>query len=147
MKIFFLAFILTLYASLIYSQDRIVNSLEKKVKTIKPSKLKTSANCPKMPLHIVEYLEKSECLIPQADYIENTHNAFQIQFGKAGQNDWAVLCSKNGFSSVWIFLNDSTHNVSQFANYPDKDFVDANGYFRAIGKTTSKTLTDENLKR
>ncbi len=138
---------LTLFALLNYAQDKVVNLPEKKIKTIKPSEFKPSASCPKMPLHIVEYLEKSGCLIPQADYKKNNHNAFQIQFSKAGQNDWAVLCSKNGFSSIWIFWNSSIHNVSQFANYRDKDFVDANGYFRGIGKDTFKPLTKENLKR
>lgn len=146
MKIFSLAFILLTFSSLNYSQNKIGTLLENKIITIKPSEFKPSANCPKMPLHIVEFLEKSDCLIPQSDYIKNTHNAFQIQFAKTGQNDWAVLCSKNGFSSIWMFWNSSIRNVSQFASYSDKDFINANGYFRVIGKDTSKPSNEENLK-
>lgn len=146
MKIFLAAFLVVLLVSVHHSQDKTGNSFEKRIKYIKPSEIEPSANCPKMPLHIVEYLEKSGCLIPQSDYIKNTHGGFQIPFGNKEQNDWAVLCSKNGFSSIWIFWNGSTSRISQFANYPDTAFINSGGYFRVIGKDTTKPQTKENLR-
>ena len=146
MKFFQLNFLLIIFCSVCYSQNTVSGLDRDNIKTIKPSEFQPSVNCPTMPLAVVNYLEKFDCLIPQTYFIKNHHNAFQIQFGGTAQNDWVVLCSKKGYSSVFIFWNGSTRNVSQFAEYLNEKFTNSGGYFRVIGKSTSKPLTSSNLK-
>ncbi|MET0753536.1 MAG: hypothetical protein ABWZ66_09190, partial [Pyrinomonadaceae bacterium] len=117
-----------------------------KIVRIKPSEYTPSPNCPKMPANIVKYLEDMNCLLPQPSYKKDSRaGAFQIQFANPGQNDWAVLCSRGGVSSILVFWHSLTTNVSEFAKYPDKDFVDAAGFFRAIGKTARKPSNKYNI--
>ena len=120
---------------------------------LKPSEFKSLEYLPKMPKHIASYLEQQNCTIPQSYSIKNHHNAFQGEFVKKGQSDWAVLCSRNNTSSILLFWKGSIKNVSQFASYPDESFMKAVdpfgkvGFFRVIGKDTKKKLskTDEIL--
>ncbi len=120
---------------------------------LKPSEFTPSAKCPKMPKQIVSYLEQLNCTIPQSYFIKNHHNAFQGEFTRRGQYDWAVLCSRNNTSSILMFWNSQTKNVSEFAKFPNKDFrraIDGHGgygYTRTIGKDMLKNLskTDDKL--
>lgn len=143
MRKFLSAFIFILIiASPFYSQQS-----EDNVVRIKPSEYTPSPNCPTMPENIVKYLEEMNCLLPQPSYKKDSRGgAFQIQFAAPGQNDWAVLCSRNGSSSILIFWKSSTEKVSEFAKYPDKDFIGAGGYFRRMGKSTEKSLTENNVR-
>ena len=45
------------------------------------------------------------------------------EFAKRRQVDWAVLCSRNGRSSILVFWNGSTRTVSQIASAADKSFL------------------------
>ena len=147
MKIFIAVLLLFLFVSVQFSQDKSDKPLKNEIRTVKPSEFKFSDTCPKMPSNIVDYLEENKCLIPQSSIVKKDHNAFQIQFGRRGQKDWAVLCSKDGYSSIWIFWNSSTTNVSQFAKYSDNAFGNGNSFFRAIGKDTTKPLTEQNVRQ
>lgn len=111
---------------------------------IKPSEFTPSPGCPRMPKRIVAYLEEEGCLLPLTERPGSKGSAFQINFGHKSYADWAVLCSKKGFSSIYLFRNGSTTNVSQFAKFPETEHVDGRGFFRRLGKTTSVSLTENN---
>jgi hypothetical protein len=123
-----------LFSTNIFTQED--NSFRSNIRRIKPSELVSSPNCPKMPKNISDYLESIGCEIPIPSFAQNQNsaNAFQISFLNERQNDWAVLCSRNDYSSILIFWRSSTKKIFEFAKYRDKDFVDGTGYFRSIGK-------------
>ena len=81
----------------------------------------------KLPKPIVHYLELKHCTIPQLWYESKPHNVIRGMFARKGQYDWAVLCSRNRFSSILIFWNGSTRNPSRIAKSLDK------GYLQTVG--------------
>lgn len=59
------------------------------------------------------------------------------EFARAGQTDWAVLCSVNRVSSILVFWNGSESSPASIARRNDRDFLqgitgDKIGYSREI---------------
>jgi hypothetical protein len=70
---------------------------EKEIRRFKPSEFKS------LPEAVVKELEQMGCTIPQSDVETEPHNVIRGEFARKGQVDWAVLCSKEGKSSVLVF--------------------------------------------
>jgi hypothetical protein len=69
-----------------------------------------------LPAPIIRALEARRCLIPQADFKANEKiNVISGSFRTAGQKDWAVMCSRNGISSILVFWNGSPASVAEVA--------------------------------
>src|SRR5262249_8311023 len=91
-----------------------------------------------LPTAIVETLEARKCLIPQIWFNKTPHNVIRGSFTDAKQNEWAVLCSRKGTSSILVFRADSAKLVAETAAAKDEAFqqdVDGRGtlgYSRAI---------------
>jgi len=61
---------------------------------------------PQVPQVIRRALESRGCVIPQFRFPHNpnrVHNVIRGSFARRGQVDWAVLCSRQGRSSIMIF--------------------------------------------
>lgn len=92
-----------------------------------------------LPSHIVSFLQKRQCTVSQSFGNLKPHNVIRGELARAGQFDWAVLCSRNRVSSILIFWNASTKSVGEIARSDDHDFlhvVDGEGkigFSRAIG--------------
>ena len=92
-----------------------------------------------LPKHIVSYLERRNCAVPQIFGESEPHNVIRGQFARSGQIDWAVLCSRNRVSAILIFWNGSTKSVAEIAPDDDKSFLQTIsgdgkiGFSRAIG--------------
>src|SRR5690606_5937400 len=56
------------------------------------------ARFPDLPAAVHAELERLRCRIPQAFYPEGPHNVIRGSFARAGQEDWAGLCSRDGAS-------------------------------------------------
>ncbi len=102
-----------------------------------------------LPRVVIEYLDRRGCTIPQAFHTREPHNVIQGQFRKAGQVDWAVLCSKNRVSSILVFWNGKTHRIDDIASVDDRNFLQVVGagkigFSRSIGTVDSKYILQRN---
>src|SRR5262252_6042430 len=69
-----------------------------------------------LPAPIIRVLEARKFLIPQADFkTKEKINVISGSFRTAGQKDWAVMCSRNGISSILVFWNGSPASVAEVA--------------------------------
>jgi hypothetical protein len=55
---------------------------------------------PELPAKLRVDLERRGCTIPQVPVVNGRHNVIKGEFSKAGQTDWAVLCSIGRVSSM-----------------------------------------------
>lgn len=89
-----------------------------------------------LPAAIVTDLKQRGCTVPQAAELKTPHNAIRGEFAKRGQQDWAVLCSRNRSSSVLIFWGNKTSCPSEILSSKDKNslqtLVGEIGYSRVI---------------
>jgi hypothetical protein len=76
-----------------------------------------------LPRNIVQYLQGRGCTVPQTYLSREPHNVIGGEFARRGQIDWAVLCSRNGVSSILVFWRGSTKSVSEIAKAPDNGFL------------------------
>jgi hypothetical protein len=81
-----------------------------------------------LPANIVADLNRRGCTIPQVPgdvglETPDRQNVIKGEFAKAGQTDWAVLCSVNRVSSILIFWNGSVESVSEIEKRPDIDHL------------------------
>ncbi len=95
-------------------------------------------NFRQLPTAIVEGLEARKCLIPQIWHNKTPHNVIRGSFTGAKRDEWAVLCSRRGTSSILVFRADSAKLVAEIAAAKDEAFqqdVDGRGtlaFSRAI---------------
>jgi len=79
-------------------------------------------NFRQLPSAVVESLQARKCLIPQTWHNETPHNVIRGSFTGADRNEWAVLCSRRGISSILVFRADSAEPVAEIAAAKDEDF-------------------------
>src|SRR6266850_6604363 len=75
---------------------------------------------PDLPLPVRDDLEKRGCRVPQSAWNPKPHNVISGQFIRPHHIDWAVLCSKNGSSTVLVFVEGSPTRVQSFDPADDK---------------------------
>ena len=91
-----------------------------------------------LPRGVIAHLEGRGCRIPQSFSSDKPHNVVRGRFEKPGREDWAVLCSVKGISSILIFRADSVVPSAELAPERDEIFLQDTGsgrmeYSRAIG--------------
>lgn len=118
------------------SQDR-WQAAETAIKRLSPSAF------PQLPGVIQRELQARGCAIPQVWLNPRPHNVISGKFVRATQRDWAVLCSRNGASSVLVFWGGSVASTSEIGKADDRTFlqeIDGNGKIgfsrsiRAVGR-------------
>ena len=55
------------------------------------------------------------------------NNAVQGRFTKAGQLDWAILCSRNETSTILVFRNSEIHDVAELSPAKDRQYLQGGG--------------------
>ena len=97
---------------------------------------------PDLPALIRAELHRHRCTVPQAFADVRPHNVIQGRFTSAAAADWAVLCSRNGYSSILIFPAGAGAPIAELSSGPDADWLQraapgsgpgAIGFSRAIG--------------
>ena len=63
-----------------------------------------------LPRNLARELQKLGCTIPQISGAKEPHNVIRGEFATTGQNDWAVLCYKDGASTLLVSI---TNHMSQ----------------------------------
>lgn len=74
---------------------------------------------PNLPQPIRVALKRRGCLIPQPYNAQSPRNVIRGAFIRAGQIDWAVLCSRGQTSAILIFRNGSTTSVDEIERFDD----------------------------
>lgn len=83
---------------------------------------------PQLPPAIRLALKARGCSVPQSFTGERPHNVVAGSFAHAGQQDWAVLCSRQDSSSVLIFWGGADGRPpAEFARAPDAAFLQGIG--------------------
>jgi len=114
------------------AQDRWATA-EAEVKRLQPSAF------PQLPSAVQRHLRHRGCLIPQTWANSKPHNVIRGEFIKAGQHDWAILCSRGGISTIMVYWRGTTASVSEMHEVADKNYlqvIDGDGrigYSRYIG--------------
>lgn len=91
------------------------------------------AEFPELPKSLVTDLERRGCTIPQP-YTDRKANVIRGEFAKAGQIDWAVLCSTQGSTSLLVFLNAEPNNSAVLAKIPDDPRRIFDWFIRPVGR-------------
>ncbi len=102
---------------------------------------------PELPGNLRADLERRGCTIPQVPMIDGRHNVIKGEFSKAGQTDWAVLCSIDRVSSILIFWNGSVLKPADIEKSADLDHLQGWGgdkivYSRAITPVGTKYILE-----
>jgi len=83
---------------------------------------------PQLPPAIRWALKARGCSVPQSFTSERPHNVVAGSFAHAGQQDWAVLCSRQDSSSVLIFWGGADAGApAEFTRAPDAAFLQGIG--------------------
>jgi hypothetical protein len=96
---------------------------------------------PELPANLRAELDRRGCTIPQVPpqvrTVDGRQNVITGEFSRAGQTDWAVLCSIGRVSSILIFWNGSVLKPADIEKTADLDHLQSWGgdkivYDRAI---------------
>lgn len=59
---------------------------------------------PGLPAAVVAQLDQRKCLVPQTYEARAPENVFHGALERKGSDDWAVLCSVNGTTTLYVFF-------------------------------------------
>jgi hypothetical protein len=71
------------------------------------------ASFPTLPAAMADKLQQKNCMVPQTYEARRPENVIHGAFEKQGSEDWAVLCSINGATTLYVF----------FQSQPDEPMV------------------------
>lgn len=74
-----------------------------------------------LPAPILRDLEKRHCMIPQSYEAKSPENVIHGAFLQQGSNDWAVLCSQDGTSTLLVYRNATAAKPAELAAQVDSD--------------------------
>jgi hypothetical protein len=80
-----------------------------------------------LPKDIIARLSERGCKVPQPNARTQLYNVVSGAFAKADQSDWAVLCSRNGMSSLLIFWGGEARCASEIARSEDRGWLQDTG--------------------
>jgi hypothetical protein len=78
----------------------------------------------KLPVEVTVDLQRRGCRIPQLGDIHEKTNVIRGEFAKAGQIDWAVLCSIHGISRILVYWSGSAQNPAEIARFGDNNYIE-----------------------
>ena len=101
-----------------------------------------------LPAPILRDLEKRRCMIPQSYEAKSPENVIHGAFLQQGSNDWAVLCSQNGTSTLLVYGNGAASKPAELAAQVDSDTADPYdetsllGYARGIDPASPNKIDE-----
>ena len=106
------------------------------------------ASFPNLPPAVASDLERRNCTIPQTYVSPDPHNVAKGSFRERGQTDWAVLCSRDLRSALFIYWGGSPENVETLVEFsPDLGWLQTIGegeigFSRSIGTVGEAYILD-----
>jgi hypothetical protein len=68
------------------------------------------ASFPALPAAVAEQLEQRKCMVPQTYEAKAPENVVRASLERKGSSDWAVLCSVNGVTTLYVFFQSQPGN-------------------------------------
>ena len=59
---------------------------------------------PALPAGVIGQLDERKCMVPQTYEARTPENVVHASLERKGSDDWAVLCSVNGATTLYVFL-------------------------------------------
>jgi hypothetical protein len=105
---------------------------------------------PGMPPAVADDLQRRGCTIPQTYVKRLPHNVISGRFRDRAEVDWAVLCSRQGRSTILIYWSGSAGDVATLGEAADATYVQyvgegRSGYSRFIA-TASPEMIEHNCR-
>ena len=99
-----------------------------------------------LPKNIVDELKNRGCKIPQTYGHNEPHNVIKGSFAEKSQEDWAILCSKDGVSTIQIFWGGPVRCPSEIEKSEDRGWLQGIGsgkigYSRTISSIGKKAIS------
>lgn len=147
-KLTIIIFILLFSTIFIFAQDKGIVIGKGKWKTANENVVRLApSEFFQLPKIVVAHLTKQNCTIPQTYFDDEKHNVIQGEFRIKGEKDWAVLCSIDKKSSVYIYWNGLAENISIIEEKEDSSFLQTIGggkigFSRIISTVGDKYIYD-----
>jgi hypothetical protein len=78
---------------------------------------------PQLPTEVAMQLERLGCMVPQTYEAREPENVIDGSFEKKGSNDWAVLCSVNQVSTLYVFFQSDLASPIALRHQPDSEWL------------------------
>jgi hypothetical protein len=100
-----------------------------------------------LPAPVRAALERRKCFIPQSKEYPEPHNVIKGHFRSARQLDWAVLCSRNDSSQVFVFWAGRANRIDSLGPTSDMGYLQGLGpqgigYSRVISAATPEQILE-----
>jgi hypothetical protein len=80
---------------------------------------------PDLPASVAAQLRGRDCMIPQTFEAQAPENVIRGAFRSAGASDWAVLCSVEGSTTLYVFLAGQFDAPLALRSQPDTEWLGA----------------------
>jgi len=77
------------------------------------------ASFPALPAPVAAQLSRRGCMIPQSFEAQEPENIIHGAFRTSGSDDWAVLCSVSGTTTLYVFFADQSDTPLTLRSQPD----------------------------
>jgi hypothetical protein len=78
---------------------------------------------PQLPPEVALQLDHLGCMIPQTYEAREPENAIHGSFEKKGSGDWAVLCSVNHVTTLYVFFQSDLDRPIPLRHQPDNEWL------------------------
>jgi hypothetical protein len=78
---------------------------------------------PQLPPVVAQQLERRGCMVPQTYEAREPENVIHGSFEKKGSDDWALLCSVNRVTNLYVFFQSDPANPILLRHQPDSQWL------------------------
>jgi len=78
---------------------------------------------PALPSAVAEQLEHRNCMVPQTYEARAPENVVHASLERRGSSDWAVLCSVNGATTLYVFFQSQPGNPIVLRQQRDTEWL------------------------
>jgi hypothetical protein len=81
------------------------------------------ASYPALPSLVAAQLDERKCMVPQTYEARAPENVVHASFERKGSDDWAVLCSVNGATTLYVFFQSQLANPIALRQQRDTEWL------------------------
>jgi hypothetical protein len=78
---------------------------------------------PQLPAAVAQQLSERGCMVPQTYEARQPENVIHGSFEKKGSDDWAVLCSVNRVTTLYVFFESDLADPVSLRRQPDSEWL------------------------
>lgn len=82
---------------------------------------------PQLPSEVSRELAAMGCMVPQTYEARGPENVISGAFEKPGSEDWAVLCSVRGVTTLYVFFQSDLDHPAALRHQPDSEWLGRDG--------------------